>query len=367
MATKSKTLPIGAAYATALAGAVGQEVIIFAMQFTNTTGVAKTVTVKHFVQAEGVAYETPIPVAANATVPWTKVALQPGDYIDLKADVIGVNVLISYDQDDGTNPVASGIVPRGEWTNVAAYDVNHMVSYDGEAWVSLVDGNVGNQPDTSPADWMLFASVPEDIVNAAVDAAVNALVDGAPGALNTLSELAAAIGDDANFAATVTTALNARALSARTVTGGGLLNGQGGDLTADRVFTLTGASLAQLRAGQAANVVATPEGLDNALEPVVVADASTVAWDLEAAPNGVVSIAGSRTIGQPTNAKLGKFYTLRIESTGAYTPSFHSCFDFGQNGAGVFPSGNRKYGVLDVQCVALAPALKFRSSLWKGS
>ena len=40
-----------------------------------------------------------------------------------------------------------------------------------------------------------------------VQAAIGALVDSAPAALNTLNELAAAIGDDANFAGTVTTAL----------------------------------------------------------------------------------------------------------------------------------------------------------------
>ena len=37
------------------------------------------------------------------------------------------------------------------------------------------------------------------------------LIDGAPSALNTLNELAAALGDDANYASTVTTALNAKA------------------------------------------------------------------------------------------------------------------------------------------------------------
>lgn len=40
-----------------------------------------------------------------------------------------------------------------------------------------------------------------------VKAAIDALVSAAPGALDTLDELAAALGDDANFAATVTTAL----------------------------------------------------------------------------------------------------------------------------------------------------------------
>lgn len=40
-----------------------------------------------------------------------------------------------------------------------------------------------------------------------ITAAINALIDGAPGALDTLNELAAALNDDDSFAATVTTAL----------------------------------------------------------------------------------------------------------------------------------------------------------------
>ena len=49
---------------------------------------------------------------------------------------------------------------------------------------------------------------------------VNALLTGAPAALNTLDELAAALGDDANFASTVTTSLSAKApLASPTFTG----------------------------------------------------------------------------------------------------------------------------------------------------
>jgi hypothetical protein len=43
-----------------------------------------------------------------------------------------------------------------------------------------------------------------------ITAALNALTTGAPTALNTLDELAAALGDDSNFAATITTALGNR-------------------------------------------------------------------------------------------------------------------------------------------------------------
>lgn len=43
-----------------------------------------------------------------------------------------------------------------------------------------------------------------------IAAAVSALVNGSPGALDTLKELADALGDDANFAATTATALGNR-------------------------------------------------------------------------------------------------------------------------------------------------------------
>lgn len=47
--------------------------------------------------------------------------------------------------------------------------------------------------------------------SADVAAAISAVIDSAPGALDTLNELAAALGDDANFSTTVTNALAAKA------------------------------------------------------------------------------------------------------------------------------------------------------------
>lgn len=48
-------------------------------------------------------------------------------------------------------------------------------------------------------------------INSSIDAAVSALVDGAPGVLDTLNELAAALGDDADFTTTITNLINAKA------------------------------------------------------------------------------------------------------------------------------------------------------------
>ena len=63
----------------------------------------------------------------------------------------------------------------------------------------------------------------------AASTAVAAAVDAAPSALDTLNELAAALGDDANFAATMTTALADKAAAshthaANTITAGTMSN-----------------------------------------------------------------------------------------------------------------------------------------------
>lgn len=47
-------------------------------------------------------------------------------------------------------------------------------------------------------------------ISSEINGVINAVLNGAPAALDTLDELSAALGDDANFASTVTTALGNR-------------------------------------------------------------------------------------------------------------------------------------------------------------
>ena len=71
-------------------------------------------------------------------------------------------------------------------------------------------GNVDNTADASkPVSTAQASAIATAKSEAIADATsqVNALLTGAPAALNTLDELAAALGDDANFAASVTTSL----------------------------------------------------------------------------------------------------------------------------------------------------------------
>ncbi len=88
-------------------------------------------------------------------------------------------------------------------------------------------------------------------VKAAIDAAIAALVASAPGVLNTLDEIAAALGDDPNFATTMTTQLatklNASAYTAADVLAKLLgVDGAGSGLDADTVDGLQAAALAKI-------------------------------------------------------------------------------------------------------------------------
>ena len=77
-----------------------------------------------------------------------------------------------------------------------------------------------------------------------VDGKIAALVDSAPATLDTLNELAAALGDDANFATTVTTALAAKApltpaVNAKTANYTLVVGDSGEFITCDGTFNIT--------------------------------------------------------------------------------------------------------------------------------
>lgn len=84
-----------------------------------------------------------------------------------------------------------------------------------EAGSASTDGVIKSQLDTGVADakaranhtgTQLAATISD--FSTAVDARIATVVDGAPTALDTLNELAAALGDDPNFAASVATSLS---------------------------------------------------------------------------------------------------------------------------------------------------------------
>ena len=93
---------------------------------------------------------------------------------------------------------------------------------------SVTTGAITASSGTVSGNWAvsgtLTVATPSNDTDAAskayVDTAVSNVVDSAPGALDTLNELAAALGDDANFSTTITTSLATKLnLSGGTMTG----------------------------------------------------------------------------------------------------------------------------------------------------
>lgn len=125
-----------------------------------------------------------------------------------------------------------------------------------------------------------------------VKAAIDALLSGAPGALDTLNELAASLGNDANFAATVT---NALALKAP-------LN--------NPTFTGTVSGITKAMVGLA----------EQQAQAVAIASATSI--DLGAAVGETVVITGTETISSLGTATVGTW--RRVIAGGAFTLVHHA-------------------------------------------
>jgi len=137
------------------------------------------------------------------------------------------------------------------------------------------------------------------------DAAIAALVDSSPAALNTLNELAAALGDDANYATTTTTAIGTKMPLA-----GGAFTGA---VTTNSTF-------------DGRDVATDGTKLDNVSTPVVTGISLTAAN----ASHHVVS-AGGVTIHLPASPSAGNYVIIK-DGTGAAATT---TFSVGRNGSNI--------------------------------
>tara|TARA_R110000824_G_scaffold117171_7_gene269026 strand:+ start:921 stop:2972 length:2052 start_codon:yes stop_codon:yes gene_type:complete len=118
---------------------------------------------------------------------------------------------------------SSSTALAGDTTTISSGQASVIASQSGT--------NTGDEPDASDsvkgivelattAETTTGTDTARAVTPAGVQAAVDALVGGAPGALDTLNELAAAIGDDATYASTITNSLALKApLASPTFTG----------------------------------------------------------------------------------------------------------------------------------------------------
>jgi hypothetical protein len=106
--------------------------------------------------------------------------------------------------------------------NAKSYADGLAVNYDAAGSATTAENNAKSYADSLATNYdpAGAASTAESNANSYTDTAVANLVDGAPGLLDTLNELAAAINDDASFASTIATSIGEKvAKSGDTMTG----------------------------------------------------------------------------------------------------------------------------------------------------
>ena len=124
-----------------------------------------------------------------------------------------------YGQPDGVPQLdASGYIKAQNLPPLAKITVHSVADQAARLALTVEPGDIAIQSDngtsyvlqstpaSTNANWKELTAT--QAINDAVNAAVTAMLDGAPGALNTLNELAAAIGDDPTFFTTVATNLS---------------------------------------------------------------------------------------------------------------------------------------------------------------
>jgi hypothetical protein len=180
-----------------------------------------------------------------------------------------------------------------------------VLQWDGTAWINtdlLASPSLTGTPTapTPPAG----ANTVEIATTAFVQTEIAALVDSAPGTLDTLNELAAALGDDANFSTTVTNSLALKApLASPTFTGTVTLP-SGTNVTAgivsstgNRTLALTDAADVVMMNSTSALTVTVPT---NAAVPFPVGTSITIVRQ----NTGDVTV--SQSSGVTVNAAVGK-------------------------------------------------------------
>jgi hypothetical protein len=210
----------------------------------------------------------------------------------------------------------------GEYNNGYSYALNDVIIIPTGSPYGIVGsyfirsgnpGNPGYPPETggaTNASWTLYSfsktiTVGVDTTVIAdktyVNTAISNLVDGAPALLDTLNEIAAAIGDDANFVTTITTALATKApLISPALTGIPTAPTAEADTSTTQIAT-TAFAKAEADAAQAAAATdaTTKVAAEAALR--VTGDAASVTTAAQDATDKVAAEAALRVTGDATS------------------------------------------------------------------
>ncbi len=162
---------------------------------TSTTQVATTAFVTSSLSAK----------ANTASPTFTGIPLAPTAAVDTSSTQIATTAFV-LGQAGGANPLVNGTAAPGTSLRYARQDHVHPTDTSRAALASPAFTGVPSAPTASTG-----TNTTQIATTAFVKAALDALIGAAPGTLDTLQELADALGDDPNFAATVTSQLALKA------------------------------------------------------------------------------------------------------------------------------------------------------------
>jgi len=156
-----------------------------------------------------------------------------------------------------------------------------------------------------------------------IDNEVAGIVDSAPGTLDTLNELAAALGDDANFSTTISNTIGGKVSQSLQVIAGDGLTG-GGNLTTDRTLNVGGTANRISVSADAVDIASTYVGQTSITTLGTIAtgvwQGTTIASEyLDADPLPVGSVSGSSQIVLQDANKTGFTGASSITTLGTIT------------------------------------------------
>lgn len=147
-------------------------------------------------------------------------------------------------------------------------------------------------------------------LRAFVASAISALVASSPSTLDTLNEIAVALGNDPNFAATITALIGTKAAQTTQMIAGTGLTG-GGDISANRTFAVAFATLADVLAGLVTDKAVAPD----VLKAAIAAFAPSSAWGLVVEDRQSAGVSGGASVAGTWNIR--RFNTVVKNTIGA--------------------------------------------------
>lgn len=180
-------------------------------------------------------------------------------------------------------------IPKGDQGDIGALSGSAPITYDpASATIGIDLTNI-----ESPTGAQAKADAAQSAAQAYADAAAAAVVDAAPATLDTLNELAFALGDDPNFATTVTNQIASKAAASDLVSHESSTVGVHGIADTSALETTTGSQAKADAAQAAAQTASIPNSLVDVKGDIIAATADNIPARVAVGVDGSVLTADS--------------------------------------------------------------------------